>query len=225
MSNKSLSRHLKRLNLPPYIKILRKKYKYIAKPNPGPHPIKDSITLAILLRDYLKIAMNMREVKYLVKNRKIKVDNRVITDPRFPIGFQDIIEIEEVGKFRVDIDDKGYFVLREHEDNNKVLKVINKVKIKGGKLQYTFHDGRTLISDDNSILIGDSVVFDLENKKILKIISQKDSKNCIVLRGKHRGFRGRIREVLDIGKKVADIVNDNGQVVRTDYKYLFLLGG
>lgn len=223
MANKSNSRHLNRLNLPKYIKILRKERKYLIKPIPGPHPVDDSLALAVLLRDYMKIAMNMREVKYILRNRKVKVDNRYIIEPKFPVGFQDIVEIDGIGRYVIDLDEHGYFVIRDQKELNKVLKVIRKVKVKDGKLQYTFHDGRTLLSEDNSIKVGDSVVFNLENKKIIHIISQNKAVECIVLRGKHRGFRGKIKQILNIGKKVADIVNDKGEMVRTDYKYLFFL--
>ncbi len=222
MANKSNSRHLVRLNLPKHIKIHRKISKYIIKPIPGPHPIDNSLPIAVLLRDYMGIAMNMREVKYILRNKKVKVDNRYITEPKFPVGFQDILEIEGI-KYRIDLDEHGYFILKNQTDLKKLLKVIGKNKVKGGKLQYTFHDGRTLLSEDNSIKVGDSVIFDLENKKIVNIISQNNATECIVLRGKHRGFRGKIKQVLDIGKKVADIINDKGEVIRTDYKYLFFL--
>lgn len=224
MANRGPSKHLKRFVLPSYIKIGRKEKKYVLKPLPGAHPKDDCLPLGVLLRDYMKIAHNMREVKYILNNRKLTIDGRVIQEPKFPVGYQDIIDIQGVGRFVVDIDEKGYFVTREYRDNSQILKVINKTKVKGGKIQYTFHNGRTLLSDDNSIKVGDSVVFDIVSKKITKILGQGKGKECIVLRGKHRGFRGKIKEVLDIGKRVADVISPKGEVVRTDYKYLFVTG-
>ncbi|MCS7122487.1 MAG: KOW motif-containing protein [Candidatus Micrarchaeota archaeon] len=224
MANRGTSKHLKRFVLPAYIKIRRKEKKYILKPLPGPHPKDDSLALGVLLRDYMKLANNMREVKYILNNRKLMVDGRVIREPKFPVGYQDIIDIKDVGRFIIDIDERGYFVAKEYRENTQILKVTNKTKVAGGKIQYTFHNGRTLISDDNSIKIGDSVMFDITSKKIVRIIGQGKGKECIVLRGKHRGFRGKIKDVLDIGKKVADVISPRGEVVRTDYKYLFVTG-
>ncbi len=36
-----------------------------------------------------------------------------------------------------------------------MLKITSKVSIKGNKLQYGFHDGKTLISDDKQMNVGD----------------------------------------------------------------------
>ncbi|MEM0356662.1 MAG: S4 domain-containing protein [Candidatus Anstonellales archaeon] len=224
MANRGPTKHLKRLVLPSYIKIRRKEKKYLLKPSPGPHPKDDSISLGVLLRDYMGIAANMREVRYILRNGKIKVDGRIVKEPKFPIGFQDILDIDGVGRYIIDIDSHGYFVPRDYAGNSQILKVIRKTKVKGGKLQYTFHNGRTLLSEDSSIKVGDSVVYDVNSKSISKIISQDLNRECIVLRGKHRGFRGKIKQVLNIGKRVADVVNEKGESVRTDYKYLFLLG-
>ena len=65
MSNMGGTRHLKRLAAASCLKIKRKEFKWIVKPSPGPHPKNLCIPLAVLIRDYLGFARNMREVKYI----------------------------------------------------------------------------------------------------------------------------------------------------------------
>ena len=58
------------------------------KPSPGPHKSRESIPLAILLRNRLKYALTYDEVKKICMQRLVKVDGKVRTDKTFPCGFQ-----------------------------------------------------------------------------------------------------------------------------------------
>ena len=61
---------------------------YAPRPSPGPHKLRESLPLTILLRNRLKYALTGREVTVIVKQRIVKVDNKVRTDPTYPTGFQ-----------------------------------------------------------------------------------------------------------------------------------------
>ena len=58
------------------------------KPSPGPHKSRESIPMAILLRNRLKYALTYDEVKKICMQRLVKVDGKVRTDKTFPCGFQ-----------------------------------------------------------------------------------------------------------------------------------------
>ena len=57
------------------------------KPSPGPHKQRECIPLIVFLRNRLKYALTGDEVKRIVKQRLIKVDGKVRTDPTYPAGF------------------------------------------------------------------------------------------------------------------------------------------
>ena len=57
------------------------------RPSPGPHKLRECIPLVVFLRNRLKYALTGDEVKRIVKQRLIKVDGKVRTDPTFPAGF------------------------------------------------------------------------------------------------------------------------------------------
>ncbi len=57
------------------------------RPSPGPHKLRECLPLVVLLRNRLKYALTGDEVKRIVKQRLIKVDGKVRTDPTFPAGF------------------------------------------------------------------------------------------------------------------------------------------
>ena len=57
------------------------------RPSPGPHKLRESLPLTVFLRNRLKYALNGREVTSIVKQRLIKIDNKVRTDETYPAGF------------------------------------------------------------------------------------------------------------------------------------------
>lgn len=57
------------------------------RPSPGPHKLRECLPLVVLLRNRLKYALTGDEVKRIVKQRLIKVDGKIRTDPTFPAGF------------------------------------------------------------------------------------------------------------------------------------------
>ena len=69
-----MSKHLKRLNSPRVLKLHKKEKKWTIRASPGPHPIKRSISLGILLRDYFNFCDNYKEAKRIIANGEVLVD-------------------------------------------------------------------------------------------------------------------------------------------------------
>merc|ERR1712080_618739 len=93
----------------------------------GPHKQRECLPLSIFIRNRLKYALTGREVTLVVKQRLIKIDNKVRTDETYPAGFMDVISIEKSGEhFRLLYDVKGRFAIHrisEEEATYKLLKV------------------------------------------------------------------------------------------------------
>lgn len=60
---------------------------FAPRPSSGPHKLRESLPLIIMLRNRLKYALTRNEVEKIVKQRVIKVDGKVRTDMTFPSGF------------------------------------------------------------------------------------------------------------------------------------------
>lgn len=65
---------------------------YAPRPSCGPHKLRESLPLVVMLRNRLKYALTRDEVTKIVMQRTIKVDGKVRTDVTFPAGF--------MGKFK-----------------------------------------------------------------------------------------------------------------------------
>merc|ERR1719150_3402083 len=54
----------------------------------------------------------MKEVETIMKQRLIKIDGKTRTDPKFPTGFMDVVQIDKTGEnFRIIYDVKGRFTV------------------------------------------------------------------------------------------------------------------
>lgn len=60
---------------------------YAPRPSCGPHKLRESLPLVVMLRNRLKYALTRDEVTKIVMQRTIKVDGKVRTDINYPAGF------------------------------------------------------------------------------------------------------------------------------------------
>lgn len=192
------TRHLRSLTAPNTWPIERKKFYWIKKPSPSTYPIHLGMPILIWLRDYLKIAKNKREVKYLLNNKKVLINWRVRRDLGFQVGLFDVISIPEIGKhYRVIIDERGKLGLREiseEESKIKIVRIIRKTMINNGKIQVTGFDGSNYIVD-NSIKTGDSLVVSLPDLEIRDILKMEEGNQIFIFYGSKVGKIGILKEV------------------------------
>merc|ERR1711939_709664 len=105
-------KHLKRLAAPSAWMLDKLGGKYAPHPSAGPHKLRECLPLCIFIRNRLKYALSGREVSLIVKQRLVKVDNKVRTDETYPAGFMDVISIEKSNEhFRLMYDTKGRFAI------------------------------------------------------------------------------------------------------------------
>jgi len=89
-------KHLKRLAAPSSWMLDKLGGTYAPRPSSGPHKLRESLPLTIFLRNRLKYALTNREVTLIVKQRLVKVDGKIRTDPNYPAGFMDVISLESL---------------------------------------------------------------------------------------------------------------------------------
>lgn len=80
-------KHLKRLNAPKHWMLSKMGGIWAPKPSCGPHKLRESLPLSIILRNRLKYALTRKESLAIVMQKLVKVDGKVRTDLNFPAGF------------------------------------------------------------------------------------------------------------------------------------------
>ncbi len=191
--------HLKRLVAPESWQVSKKQYKWITRPNPGPHNLEASIPLSIVVKNLLRHATTTHESKKIITAGKIHVDTVARKDYRFPLGIMDILEVPETKEaYVLLLDNYGKFKL--HQVKNKAVKyckVLGKTTLKGKKTQLNLSSGRNLLVDKDVYNIGDTISLDLKGNKIVSHLKLEKDATAYITAGK---YTGHVAKILDIHK-------------------------
>ncbi|MFH1823402.1 MAG: S4 domain-containing protein [archaeon] len=204
--------HLKRIAMPKSWPIKRKIDTFIVKPSPGKHKIKNSISLVSFLRDFVCLARTKMEAKKIVRAGKISVDNKIIKNEKFAVGLFDRIYIKDLGKaYTIHFDERGKIRVKEiKEYKTKPAKIIGKKVLNKKKQQINLYDGRNILSEEKS-KVKDSVLFDLEKKKVLKVLPMDKNAFVFILAGRRKGYFGKITKI-EKGKAIVKLDKEDANV-------------
>jgi len=194
-------KHISRLDMPKTWPVPKKEYKWILRPNPGPHTLEKSIPIALLIKHILNYAETTNEARKIIVNKEILVNKKIIKDKKYPIGLFDVIEIPKLQQqFRLIINKKNKFILipiSKEDSLFKPCKIINKKILKGKKLQLNLEDSRNMLVDKDEYKTNDTVILNLENNKITSYIKLEKNSIIYLTGGKYIGYTGLIDKIED----------------------------
>ncbi|XP_055351299.1 40S ribosomal protein S4-like [Paramacrobiotus metropolitanus] len=223
-------KHLKRLAAPKHWMLDKLGGVFAPRPSCGPHKLRESLPLIIFLRNRLKYALTGDEVKKIVMQRLIKVDGKVRTDPTFPAGFMDVINIERTNEnFRLIYDTKGRFAVHRITPEEAKYKLCRVKKLGVGPKGVPFlvtGDGRTIRYPDPLVKTHDTIQLDIASSKILDFIKFEVGNLCMVTGGHNLGRVGTItsRERHPGSFDIVHIKDSLGHVFATRLNYVFVIG-
>jgi len=199
MGKKGGDTRVKRQLAPTFWAIKRKESRFVLRVKPGPHPKRRAYPLGMVLRDVLKIASTMHEAERILNAGKVKVDGVVRRDSNLAIGLMDVIELATGQVYRMVPKDSALLTsvaIEDSEKGVKLVRVTSKTIIKGKKIQYGFHDGKTLISDQK-LRVGDTCVIDLPKVQVKNHVAFEKGSTALIITGENAGTVGRIEDVQD----------------------------
>jgi small subunit ribosomal protein S4e len=233
------SRHLKRFAAPWFYPILRKEYKWVVKPSPGPHSLETSIPLHLILRDVLGVAQTSREAIKIISDGVVKVDGVVRRSYKYPVGFMDVVEITSSGEiYRVipypTIYMKLYPIDRS-ESGIKPLRIEDKTTVKGGHIQLNLYGGYNVLvrvsdprkAEEDIYSTMDTVVITLPDKKIADHIKFEEGSMVVIIGGRNVGRVGRILKIVKGMRRYRTLVtleDPSGHVFQTTADKVFVIG-
>lgn len=191
---KYFKKHLKRVAAPSSWMLDKMGGIFAPRPVTGPHKLRESLPLVLIVRNKLKLALDGREAAQVCVRKNVKVDGVVRSDPRFPAGFMDVVQLEKAEvNVRVLFDEKGRFNLvriTPEEAKFKLCKVTSKKLGEKKVPTINTHDGRTFRYPDPNIKIGDSVKLDLATGKVTQHYKLEPGALCFVYKGRNTGRIG-----------------------------------
>ncbi|WP_455364176.1 30S ribosomal protein S4e [[Eubacterium] cellulosolvens] len=239
MGKKGGARHLKRLPASKYWPIRVKENQWTIKPRAGPHLSTSSIPLAIVIRDFLHYAKNLRESKIILSEGRINVDGITRKDYRFPTGIMDIVDLPDAkSTYRVlPVQRRGLRLIQipVEEKNLKLCRIEDKTTVKKGQAQLNLHDGRNILINITDIKKPaediyhclDTVLLSVPENKIIKHFKFSQGAYIIVVKGRNLGREGRIKEIIhgtSTRPMVISIEDPQGNIFQTQGNYVFVVG-
>lgn len=225
----------KRSKAPAFYPIPRKRFKWTVKPRPGPHPASRSLPAAVMLREVLGVARNIREVKYILNQGQFKVDGRVVSDHRYPIGLMDVLHLVPKGEFYRMLPTLKKVVypiaIDKGEKDIKPCQIKGKKTVKGGLIQLGLHDGRTILIKEDEIAFnakpGGTLIIDLKREEISEYVPMEQGYIALLTGGKRRGFIGTIQDIRHprkLGPKIVSVELKDETRIETIRDYIFPIG-
>jgi len=205
--------HIKRNNIGNFWPIPRKGTKYLAVPK---HNKSESISLVVVIRDILKLVKNKKELKRLLNGKKVLVNQKIVRDTNYPIAIFDIINLPELKKnYKANLSKDKKMIFEEvngKESETRVYKIINKQILPNKKIQLNLSNGRNIITNEKA-KTGDSLMINLKDNKIEKILPLEKSREAFVVNGKHAGYFGKIEDIVERGgKTLVKISSEIGKI-------------
>jgi small subunit ribosomal protein S4e len=203
---------------------------FSVRPRSGPHKMQESMPITLFLRNRLKYALTAKEVETILKQRLVKIDGKLRTDPKFPAGFMDVIQIEKTGEnFRLIYDVKGRFTIHRITNQEAKYKLCRVRKIETGPKNVPFlftSDGRTIRYPDPIVKANDSIRLDITTGKIMDSIKFEAGNLCMVTGGRNTGRVGTImhRERHPGSFDIVHVKDAQGHTFATRMAYIFVIG-
>jgi len=223
-------KHLKRLNAPKHWMLSKMDGIWAPRPSQGPHKLRESLPLIVMLRNRLKYALTGKETRMICMNKHVLVDGKVRTDANFPAGFMDVVEIPKSGdQFRLIFDTKKRYVLHRISDEEKKFKLckVKRQEYSVKKIPYIVtHDGRTIRYPDPLIKVDDVVKVDIATGKVVDFIKFEIGKLAMITRGRNTGRVGTVT-LVEKHPGSFDIVtlrDTAGQTFSTRLENVFIIG-
>ncbi len=214
--------HLKRLIVPKTWKINRKERMFITRPDPRGR-LEYTVPIVVLIRDILDIAKNKREVKVILHSGEALVNGNQVNSVKFPVTLFDVIEFPSLKKkYELTFSDIGKITAKEVDRNYRLARVEGKTMLKKGQLQLNLFGSSNIIADKNSYDIGDVIKIDLKKNNIKGKIELKKGAGALVIKGRHQGKEGKIKELLEDLKPKEAVLKTNDGEIRTRLKNVYV---
>ncbi len=205
--------HLKRQNIGEFWPVPRKGTKYLSV---ATHNQEESMPLVIVMRDILKVVRNKKELKRILNEKQVFINDKEIRETNFPLCLFDVLSLPKMNLYYRALLSKNkkmiFEKISEKDAGTKVYKVTGRKILPGKVMQLNLMHGRNINSKEK-ISTGDSVVINFKENKITKVIPLEKGKKVFIIMGAHAGHDGKIEEIVSRGgKSIAKISSGKGRI-------------
>lgn len=210
----------------PHVKVSRKLSVWLKKPSPGPH--SQGVALSTVLKEQLGLVETVRQAKKLVSGRHIFVDGRTVSDVGFPVGLMDTIHFPRLDKSYLMVFRHGKLVPLEVQASHfKLLRIMDKTPIRGGRIQLNLHDGSNylIVKEEDRFKVGDTLRLKVPVRQMDGFLKMEKGATCYIFRGRHSGEIAVLEGMLERegSKKTEALLKSGDREIITLKDYLFVV--
>lgn len=223
-----MSKYQKRLSAPKQYPVTRSEGKYVVAAQ-GPHPGEAGLPLVVVLRDVLSYAADRKDVKRVLSQGDVLVNGREQRNPRFTVGFMDVVSFPRIDEhYRVLLTRTGFVLTAIDEDDagRKLAQVADKTTQKNGVTQLNLDDGNNIqISDDYATR--SSVLVTLPDLEIEAEIPFAEGNLAYVTGGQHAGTIATVTTIEErTGMHPQHVVLEtgDGDTIETVAENVYMIG-
>ncbi len=211
-----------------FLGIRRKGSVYVTKPNGGRHTLDKSISLVMLVKRLDIAPANNTETERIIRRGLILVNNKVIREPSYPVGLNDIIEVANEKKYyRIAVNDRARIEIvgiQKPDYDSMLYKVTGKYKAKKESIMLRLHDG-SIVKGIKGVDVNDSVIVNSKGE-VAKVLKLEKGAKCIVIDGVHAGTSGKITNITEGSLHIrhsATIQQKDGKEIITIVKNMMVM--
>ncbi len=176
------------------------------------HNKKFGVPVLIIMRDILGFVKTRKELKKIMLEKKVLVNNKFIREENRALLLFDTLKLKDLNKsYRLSFNEHGRAIMKEIADKEcevKICRIINKKILKGKKVQLNFNDGTNVLSNEK-VNVGDCVLINLNKWKIEKVMPIKEKSSVLIIKGKYIGKEG---EILNINGNEVEIKSGHAHI-------------
>lgn len=217
--------HLRSLSAPKTWTIKRKKQYYVTRPQGIGQKMDFTMPLGIVFKDMLKYCKTAREVRKILQEKEICVDEKRVKRTDHSIGLFSTLAIKTTNEyFRLTINKNGKLELKKIDkaESTIIPSVVKTKKVLGkNKIQINFSDGRNLLLKKDDYATGDSIILSLPKQDVKEHIKLEKNAVIFLTGGKHIGTTGIVEEVENNNIK---FVGNDKKTYETEKRYAVAIG-
>lgn len=191
--------HLKRIAMPKTWHLKRKKTKFITRPKPGSAPMAFSMPLAVIMKELVKCAKTTKEVKNIIKQKGVFVDEKRRWDEKTSLGLMDTLSFPQSKEaYRLILTPFGTLTtvpISKEEASIKPVKILGKSILGKDKVQLNIFGGRNLILKKNTYKTNDTLLLSLPGQQVKEHVPFEKGNLVYLTGGKHIGKVGVLKEI------------------------------
>lgn len=159
-------------------------------------------------------------------NGMVKINNKIRKDENFPVQVFDTLNLDKAKlNYRLEIVNRKFSLteISAKDAESKIVKIFGKKILGAKKVQMNLDDGQNIVTNEK-FSVGDSIVLNTKDGKIVKILPLKKGAMIEIIAGKHAGEKGKLVDFEELTRGRNYKIKLEDRTVSLPYRTILVIG-